>query len=59
VLRVAHPKEAFKDMFVFLRGNANAKILHTDDGGALCVRGKLDPDGIAWGEYFIPAVTGR
>jgi hypothetical protein len=59
VLLVTHPKEAFKDVFVFLWGDANAKNLHTDDDGALCERGELDQDGIARGEYFIPAVPGQ
>jgi hypothetical protein len=33
VLWITHTKEALKDVFVFLWGNANAKILHADDGG--------------------------
>ena len=51
VLLVAHPKEALKDLLVFLRGDANAKILHAD-GGGIRVRGKLDPDGIGMGRIF-------
>src|SRR5216684_3924966 len=51
VLRVAHTKEALKDLLVFLRGDANAKILHAD-GGGIRVSGKLHQDGMGLGRIF-------
>ncbi len=51
MLRAAHSKKAFKEMFLFLRGDANAKILHADDGGVF-LRSKRHQDGLGLGRIF-------
>src|SRR6185312_13402770 len=50
VLRVAHSKKAFKEMFLFLRGDANTKILHAD--GGVFLRSKRHQDGLGLGRIF-------
>src|ERR1700730_6821060 len=51
VLRAAHSKKAFKEVFLFLRGDANAKILHAD-GGGIFLRSKRNLDGLGLGRIF-------
>src|SRR5260370_27543583 len=47
-LWVTHTKEAFKEVLMFLWGNANAKILHAN-GGGVPISCNLHQDGIGLG----------